>query len=210
MKTKFPREEALAVVRELLPLLRPCCAPLVPTNPDSGTWFRIAGSLRRDKPEVGDIEIVYVPAFGEVKDGLFTKTGNLFDARLEELVLSRVLAMRPNKNGHFTWGQSNKLALHVASGIPIDFFATTIPCFYNYLVCRTGGKDSNLQIATSAQQRGLKWHPTHSGFEVTNAAQANHALGRNDLTIGRHVVVQREEDVFQIAGLPWLEPKDRS
>ena len=159
---------------------------------------------------VGDIEFVYAPKTGPVQDGLFVKQGNMFDAQLELMICDRVIAMRPNMNGHFTWGPRNKLAVHCASGIPLDFFATTVPCFWNYLVCRTGGKESNMQIAMSAQQRGLKWTPYHSGFEVTDAAQANRALNRDDLRCGSHVVVKCERDVFTFAGLPYLEPRERS
>jgi len=49
-KRKFPRKLALDVVREILPHFRPATVQLI-----------IAGSLRRGKEQVGDIEIVYVP-----------------------------------------------------------------------------------------------------------------------------------------------------
>lgn len=206
MKMKFPREVALAVARDLISLLDVHCE----IKEGFMTWLTVAGSLRRKMEFVSDIELVYAPKTGPVQDGLFVKQGNMFDAQLELMICDRVIAMRPNVNGHFTWGPRNKLAVHCASGIPLDFFATTVPCFWNYLVCRTGGKESNMQIAMSAQQRGLKWTPYHSGFEVTDAAQANRALNRDDLRCGSHVVVKCERDVFTFAGLPYLEPRERS
>lgn len=51
-KTKHPRANALEVARELTSMLRPLCEP---------ERFIFAGSLRRMKAEVGDIELVYVP-----------------------------------------------------------------------------------------------------------------------------------------------------
>ena len=51
-KVKHPRAKAVAVARELTVALRGLCEP---------GRFIFAGSLRRLKPEVGDIEVVYVP-----------------------------------------------------------------------------------------------------------------------------------------------------
>lgn len=205
MKIKFPRDEAMAVARDLIKRLEACCEP----KDGLQTWLTVAGSLRRRKDLVSDIELVYAPKTGPVQDGLFVKEGNVFDAQLELMICDRIIAMRPNVNGGFAWGPSNKLAVHCASGIPVDFFATKIPHFWNYLVCRTGGKESNMQIAVAAQKRGLKWTPYHSGFEVTDAVNANAALNRDDLRCGSHVVVQCERDVFAFVGLPYLEPKER-
>ena len=66
-KKRFPRHEALAVADELVAALLPYVDRIV-----------IAGSLRRRKPGVGDIEIMYIPTIEERKDdsGLFTLTGS--------------------------------------------------------------------------------------------------------------------------------------
>ena len=48
-KTKFPHDDALAVAMDLCDLLMPICLP---------DRLMICGSVRRLKPEVGDIEIV--------------------------------------------------------------------------------------------------------------------------------------------------------
>ncbi|RYD50171.1 MAG: hypothetical protein EOP83_24365, partial [Verrucomicrobiaceae bacterium] len=53
-KPRFPREAALVVAGELVHLLGPVCERIA-----------IAGSLRRDKPEVGDVEILFVPRIEE-------------------------------------------------------------------------------------------------------------------------------------------------
>lgn len=57
MTTKFPRTQALAVAEELVAALRPACERL-----------EIAGSLRRGKAEVGDVEILFVPRVEERPD----------------------------------------------------------------------------------------------------------------------------------------------
>ena len=50
IKTRFPRAAAIAVARELCEALKPHCERLI-----------VAGSLRRMKQQVGDVEIVYIP-----------------------------------------------------------------------------------------------------------------------------------------------------
>lgn len=204
-KPKFPAETALAVLREILPALKLACE----LREDKTPWLIVCGSLRRRKPEVGDVEIVYVPQHGMVKDGLFEQPGNRFDAALGEMLKSRVLQPRLNAKSQVMWGPKNKLALHVASGLPIDFFATKMPDFWNYVVCRTGSAENNIRIATSAQERGLKWLPYDGGFQVTDAVRASAAVGRS-LYTGQVIAARTEPDVFSIAGLPYLEPWQRN
>ncbi len=49
-KTKYPRADAIAVARELCAVLKPVAARII-----------VAGSLRRQRPMVGDVEILYIP-----------------------------------------------------------------------------------------------------------------------------------------------------
>ncbi len=62
------------------------------------------------------------------------------------------------------WGEKNKLAVHVASGVPVDLFAATEANWFNYLVCRTGPGESNIAIASAAKAMGWQWHPYGTGF----------------------------------------------
>jgi DNA polymerase/3'-5' exonuclease PolX len=94
----------------------------------------------------------------------------------------------------FAWGQKNRLGIHVESGIPIDFFATSEPCWFNSLVCRTGGIENNLLITTTAQHRGWSFEAYGSGFK-------NPRGERHDTT--------SEQDVYGFLGLPYLEPNRR-
>lgn len=85
-KTRFPRALALDVARELVAALKPVCDRLV-----------IAGSLRRRKTEVGDVEVLYIPRFETVRDGLFdTAQLNLADRSLEILEARGILGEFPS------------------------------------------------------------------------------------------------------------------
>lgn len=182
-KPRWPYEAAMEVARELVGLLEPTCDRI-----------QIAGSLRRRKPMVGDVEIVYVSRVEMRRDGLFdSESVSLADETLLSLIDQGVLERRLNANGRQMWGDWNKFAVHVATGIPVDFFRTNETSWWNYLVCRTGPGASNVRIADTAQRLGLKWNPYGPGF----------SRGRDIL------VMSSEQEVFETVGLPYLEPEER-
>lgn len=161
----------------------------------------IAGSIRRRRPEVGDIEILFVS-----KQKLVTDPGDLFgekqstsaaDLALDALLRAAVIARRPNKNGAFTWGAENKLAVHIASGIPVDFFATDEERFWNALFVRTGPSALNKLVATRAIERGWNWHAYGDGFTRTNGLRVERKR------------MKSEHDVFSHLELPYQEPWER-
>lgn len=185
-KKKYPRADALAVAAELVQQLRPCAERI-----------EVAGSLRRGKAEVGDVELLFVPKKAGKRDELFREYYDAADAALFRWSLEGVLSKRPSKVGVFTWGPENKLAVHVASGIPVDFFSTDSLRWWNALVVRTGGKQNNLLITTTAQRQGWTFEAYGAGFhKLSDPAE------RHDTT--------SERDVFEFIGLKYLEPEDRA
>jgi len=217
-KTKYPAEVAKAVARELCQILCPCCEP---NTAENRPFLVVAGSLRRRKVEVGDLELVFVPAWGEVTNGLLPEQGCLVEHALETLLAKNVLAKRRTATGPETWGPKNKLAVHCATGLPVDFFATKKTFWHNYLVCRTGGAETNKEIATRAQNRGLSWHPYHAGFGIANLAVFLAVLEAESvhlstgpvrpelLRTGSMIECHSECDVFALAGMDYLEPWER-
>lgn len=184
-KQKFPRAVALAVAAELCRELRPYTARLI-----------VAGSLRRRKAEVGDVEILFVPRFLEYRDGLFeTGFGNLAEGAIKRLLLLDLIRPRLNVKGRRAWGPENKLAVHVASGVPVDFFQASARNWWTLLVNRTGSKENNERICNAAIARGLKWNP-YRGFEDRRSGELL-------------FIPDSEQSVFARAGLPWLEPWER-
>jgi DNA polymerase/3'-5' exonuclease PolX len=185
MKKTYPYAEALAVAAQIVGELQASCDRI-----------HIAGSLRREKPQVGDIEILYVPKQISAEDDMFAPSKvSAVDAILEKMLGAGRLTKRLNAFHHATWGPENKYAVHCASGIPVDFFATTEACWFNYLVCRTGPLSLNKQIASLAHTRGAKWLSTGEGF----------------LSFGeqRRIPMRSEQEVFAFVGLEYREPKQR-
>jgi DNA polymerase/3'-5' exonuclease PolX len=183
-KQKYPRAEALKVAKQM-------CVSLV----DISDRLVVAGSLRRRKLAVGDVEILYVSKLvSQTVDFFTTASVPAVDLMLADLIGKGIIARRKNVNGSEMWGAKNKLAVHVASGIPVDFFAATEANWFNYLVCRTGGAENNTLIASAAQAKGWKWNPYGAGFTDDQ---------------GRLVPVRSEREVFELVGLPYQEPWER-
>lgn len=192
VKRRFPRAIAIEAAEEVRALLAPATEP---------GRLVIAGSLRRGKVEVGDVEIVYVPRIGIEEVGLFRDKVpvNFAEKVIAAMVATGLIAPRLTVDGRQTWGQKNKLAVHVRTGVPIDLFSTSLIAWHNYLVCRTGPAELNARIATLAIEKGWNWAPYEHGFKRVNSV-----TGANDWH-----VVKSEEDVFAFVGLPYLPPEQR-
>jgi DNA polymerase/3'-5' exonuclease PolX len=181
---RWPAQQAMAVAAELMERLQARCERIV-----------VAGSLRRGKQFVGDVELLFIPRMGERQKGLFaTEPFSLADECIAEMLDAGILRKRPSKIGGFTWGESNKLAIHAASGIPVDLFSTTSAKWWVSLVVRTGSLETNMKLTTGAQRlhRSLNAY----GEGVTNED-------------GSKTAATSERDVFDLCGISYLEPKAR-
>lgn len=183
-KFKWPRAAALDVARELCARLKPHCEQLI-----------VAGSLRRRKLEVGDVEILYVSRMEERPLDMFsTQSVSLADEEITRMLSDGTLTKRPSAIGSTAWGSQNKLAIH-RTGMPVDLFRSVPESWFNYLVCRTGPADSNTRIATEAKLRGYRWNP--------------YGIGYTKLADGTVFPMDSEAAVFQFVGLPHQEPWER-
>jgi DNA polymerase (family 10) len=166
--------QAELIANELLKILEPDCQRVT-----------IAGSIRRRKPIVGDIEILAVPKYLDGVDEL--------DEEIKKLMAERLLGYRRNVRGSITYGPKNKLLVHLPSGVGVDIFSTDEDCWWVSLVVRSGGEITNRRIATAAIRKG--WHLQ--------------AYGRGFSTPRGEVVCRSEEEVFRAVGFPYPAPWER-
>lgn len=162
------------LARRMVDLLTPECIRI-----------EIAGSIRREKPEVGDIEIVLIPKplhdlFGEP----------LYGAERIEAAL-RADGYELLKNGdHF------KQARVPGGQVNFDIFLTTAEQWGVIYTIRTGSADFSHWLVTPRQQGGA----LPSSLRVAD--------GR--IWSGKTALETPEEaDVFRAAGLNWIPPMDR-
>lgn len=168
--------KARAIAEELVGLLAPACLRI-----------EIAGSIRRRRPEVGDIELLVIPKFLEHIDLLDRELGVL-------MLVEGIFDHRRNKRGSIVYGPKNKLLVHKPSGIGVDIFSTTEECWPVAMVVRTGGKATNIEISRRAIDRGMSFHAYGRGFTRADNSE---------------LVCYSEEDVFKAVGLRYLEPWER-
>jgi len=184
----FPRVIALRVAEKYL-------AGLIGVT----TQRFIVGSVRRQKPFVKDVEILFIPRTERRPSRADMFTVEDFDLAghwITEQVRLGLLEKRRKADGTVAWGNRIKLAREVESGVPLDFFATTGACWFNQLGCRTGPASLNIEISKRAQARHCMWNPTGPGF--------------TDMETGTVHRMESEEAVFKFVGLPYLKPWERT
>ncbi len=174
MKSNVSADIAGRVARELVGRLSPACDRIA-----------IAGSLRRRRAWVGDIEILCIPRYKGFID--------MMDREVKHLIQAGVMDYRANRVGRRVYGRRNKLLVHVRGGIGVDIFSTTEECWPVALVVRTGGEKTNKRIAAAALRKGWRFHAYGSGFSTPRG----------------ELVCRSEREVFEAVGLPYQEPWER-
>jgi len=123
--------------------------------------IQVAGSIRRQRPIVHDIDIVARPAD---RNGLMA---------------------RIRKNGQVLESGRHNTKIILPDGLQIDFWIAepdrrelfeTIPTNYgSLLLCRTGSKEFNIWLCCKAAQKGYHWNPQwgiyHNGHCIASASE---------------------------------------
>lgn len=146
----------------------------------------IAGSLRRLRPEIGDIEIVAVPKL--CRTGFWEPIAS-GKSEIDDWISK--LSAKPIANGpkqkKFIWG-----------GVQIDLYLQPDPATWGVnLMIRTGNRDFSRWMVTPQRQGGA----------------CPDALTFREARIwcnGRALQTPEETDVFRLLGLDWIEPENRN
>lgn len=146
--------------------------------------IEVAGSIRRKRPEVGDVDIVCIPRGIEGRAAVIErcrKSGHLV------------------KNGpqyvEFLYGGPlgpAQLDLWFAHAGKSDLFNSTPSNWGMLLLARTGSKEHNVKLAGIAKAKGLTFKP-HDGIESGDVIVAS----------------ETEEAIFAALGVPFVQPENR-
>lgn len=181
------------IADKVLAALAPFCAQIT-----------IAGSIRRQRPEVGDIDIVCEP----------------YNAQAQHDLIARCLVTgRCTKAGEqyrvFTLQDETQLDLWFAHAGDTDLLGKSTPAnFATLLVCRTGSKEFNISLAQQAKARGLHWNP-HAGLMRPTGRAFVDGRGPNGKRFGHSVLLgdfletPTEGAFFKALGLDYIKPEDR-
>jgi DNA polymerase/3'-5' exonuclease PolX len=179
MKQKVPLQEAKEQADRLAAMLRPYCDRV-----------EIAGSIRRQKPEVGDIEIVCVPTLGWKKDllGQDYPAYSLLDIPIGQLERE---GYRVNRNGP----RFKQVVL--ANDLCLDLFIVTPPAQWGYIYAiRTGPAEFSKWVVTRRNKGGaLPSYLRVEGGAVWHGT--------------RCIPTPEEDDFLGLCGLAGLAPQER-
>lgn len=167
---KRPWAEAMEIAVRLANELAPVC-----------TRIKVAGSLRRRRELVGDIELVIEPK--QVATDLMGALGPDVDG-------VRAIAG--------TWGTVMKsggrmIMIQLPDGMMVDLYMTEASRWGSTLAIRTGPQDLGIRAMEQFKKRGLQ----HARGEIV------------DTRTGEVIPVPDEETYFRLAGLPCLPPEQR-
>jgi DNA polymerase/3'-5' exonuclease PolX len=148
---------ARAIGEHVADALRPFCHQIA-----------IAGSIRRQRPTCGDIDLVVLPAD---LPGLL--------ARVRQ---SCTIKSSGDLNTIAVMSNGVQLDIFCARPAGQDLFSPTPGTWGTLLLCRTGSKQFNIWLADQAKARGLHWNPyrglCRGGHTVSGAGSAGAASAR--------------------------------
>ncbi len=126
--------KAQKIAAEVVKALAPYCSRI-----------EVAGSIRRRKPLVNDIDIVLIPS-------------DPWNLTMEIARLGAVAA------------HGTKIQRVQHQGVRIDLYIATPETWVTLLLIRTGSKASNIRLCTLAKNKGLKLHADGSGLFIAQDA----------------------------------------
>ena len=199
--------DAWKVAESLVEHLRPAC-----------TRIEIAGSIRRCKPEVTDIELVVVPDLTPVarpRPEFGKPIPKVHKHQLDKLIweMKEHGDVLLQANGE----RMKKIWLNYA-GIKVDLFINLPPSQWGVqMAIRTGPSDFSTWLVTQRKERGalpdgyfVKHQVVWDAEEIRRAdvpEEPNKAVAL--LNEMNNVPMAEEKDFLDFCSLGWIEPKDR-
>ena len=162
-------ERAMQIAARIAEELTPFCHTL-----------QIAGSIRRQRPEVGDIDIVCLPSDSHGLRARVLKTH------------PRVIADGKH-NLEVTLSGGLRLDVWMAQPGQRTLFGEGGTNWGSLLLCRTGSIGHNIHLVEHAKRLGLRWNPYWGVYDG----------------MSRCIACETEEDIFKVLKLDFIKPGDR-
>lgn len=162
----------------------------------------IAGSVRRRRPNVGDVDIVLLPKDGQRRD------------------IEKRIQQNPNTAIQKNGAAILQLVLH--NGVQVDLYfaqpavndlAGYVPGNYGMrLLAMTGSREHNVFLASEAKKNGLHFAPykglLRGGQYVRTKPDAN-GITRDEYVGGEVFAAEEELNIFRELGMGWIPPEQR-
>lgn len=186
--------KALPIANKIVALLKPYCDKI-----------DIAGSCRREKSEVGDLEVCAVPKMVVSKsDSLFGGDG--------KMLVSPEFAKIANGLGKVIKGKPDGryMQIELPQGINLDLFMPEPNDYYRIFAIRTGSADYSFKVIANGWKK-LGWCGSDMGFRKISDCER---IGDKWKCVNPNAelapVWVSEKDFFNWLGVEYLHPKNRS
>jgi DNA polymerase (family 10) len=165
----IPLTKARALAERIVDEIKPFC-----------DLVEIAGSIRRQRPFCGDIDLVILP-----NDSFKLKQRIFQDSRTQRVIDG-------DQNLIARLGNGVQLDIFLAHPGKTELFESTPSNFGSLLLARTGSREHNIWMIEKAKRAGMSWNPYH-GVYMHRCC----------------VAAATEVDIFRALGLDFIEPQDR-
>lgn len=163
--------------------------------------IEIGGSIRRNKPDVKDIELICIPVFGQFPTGQMSLEGDPITS-FENLLFKRISANR-DKYDIIKMGDKyaqievfDEHATGTRQYIKVDVFTATFQTWGYILMLRTGPAELSKWAVTELKRIGF--------------APKDGAVWSNELHEGMiKIATPTEGEVFDLLRIDYIEPEDR-
>jgi DNA polymerase/3'-5' exonuclease PolX len=191
-KQEIALQQAKKIAGEFISLIQPACE-----------WIEVAGSIRRQKRLVNDIELVVIPKIvpsKRKKKVQHSKKLTSFitiaidpslDEILENLVIKRKIQMIKS-------GDKYKQFIFWKYLLQIDLFIANKTNLGYILLLRTGSADYSQNFVTEVKRRGQ--------FRCGKGTRAGYVWNIKTWEI---VPTPTEQALYALVGIPWLDPPKR-
>jgi len=180
-RRQWPLAAAEAIIPELVGWLKTAC-----------TRVEVAGSIRRRRKMVSDIDVVVIPKFASEQLSLggrgTSKGRSQLDKCLADMAFSELIHIQAN-------GAKIKRIVHLETGIPIDIYvAQDMVEWWPIWVIRTGSAGFNTKLCSWAKKKGWKLHASGEGL----------------YKLGKRVEFKSERGFFRTMGIKYVPPEERT
>jgi DNA polymerase/3'-5' exonuclease PolX len=199
MKSNIPYNQAKVIADVLVELLQPVCEVVF-----------IAGSVRRKKETVGDIELVVLPKKTEVVEGdLFeSKTIKVVDEKFGDVVNGFGKIIKGKYDGKY-------MQIELPSGINLDLFIPSDYDLYRQYAVRTGSGDYSFKVIANGWKR-IGWCGSDAGLrKISDCEETKTPEGKSkwkcinpNAELPPHW--KSEQEFFDWIKVPYIEPELRN
>jgi len=153
---------------------------------DAVERVEVAGSYRRRKETIGDIDLLVMSADAAAVIGHFLSYGPIRDV------------IKEGENG---------ASVHLANDLQVDMRVLGEKTFGAALVYFTGSKEHNIELRQRALERGLSVSE-YGVFELAGEGEES-VTSTTGRELGQRVAGRTEEEVYETLELPWIPPEMR-